>query len=143
MDTRVLLVDDEENFVDAMSKRLTIRGLTVTTAFNGDQALAVLRERSKTDVVILDVQMPGMSGVETLRRIKNDFPLVEVIMLTGHATLETAIEGMRLGAYDYLVKPCDIDVLMVKVKEAKTKKRNHEQKITEAEAMRITLRRGM
>ena len=76
--------------------------------------------------------MPGMDGIETLGKIRNQFPLVEVIMLTGHATIESAIDGMKLGAFDYLMKPCEIEQLMAKVQEAAQKKRNHEEKIREA-----------
>jgi DNA-binding NtrC family response regulator len=87
--------------------------------------------------------MPGMDGIETLREVKKAHPLVEVIMLTGHATVETAVEGMRLGAFDYLMKPCEIEELLAKVDEAKEKKSKHEQKIIDARMKEITLRRGM
>jgi DNA-binding NtrC family response regulator len=138
----VLLVDDEVPFVEAMTRRLTKRNLTVLSAFNGQESLASLGKNNSVDVVILDVKMPGMDGIETLREIKKAFPLVEVIMLTGHATVETAIEGMKIGAFDYLMKPCDIDQLMGKVQEAKTKKRKHEEKIIQARIKEIALRRG-
>ncbi len=138
----VLLVDDEVPFVEAMTRRLTKRNLTVLAAFNGQESLASLGKNSSVDVVILDVKMPGMDGIETLREIKKAFPLVEVVMLTGHATVETAIEGMKIGAFDYLMKPCDIDQLMAKVQEAKTKKRKHEEKIIQARIKEIALRRG-
>ena len=128
----VLLVDDEAPFVDTMSKRLIKRKLTVSKAFSGEEALEVLKKDNRSDVVILDVKMPGMDGIATLKEIRKDFPLVEVIMLTGHATVETSIEGMRLGAFDYLMKPCDMDVLMEKVNAAATKKMQHEEKIREA-----------
>ncbi len=128
----VLLVDDEAPFVDTMTKRLTKRKLTVSKAFSGEEALEVLKKDDSIDVVILDVKMPGMDGIVTLKEIRKDFPLVEVIMLTGHATVETSIEGMRLGAFDYLMKPCDMDVLMEKVNAATTKKKQHEEKIREA-----------
>jgi DNA-binding NtrC family response regulator len=84
--------------------------------------------------------MPGMDGIETLKEIKRQFPLVEVIMLTGHATVESAIEGMKLGAFDYLMKPSDIDLLVEKVTEAAAKKRRHEEKIIEAQMRDITTR---
>lgn len=141
LSTNVLLVDDEVPFVDTMTKRLTKRNLTILTAYSGAEALDVLRKK-QVDVVILDVKMPGMDGIETLRELKKEFPLVEVIMLTGHATIETGIEGMKLGAFDYLMKPCDIEVLLAKVQEAKTKKATHEEKITQARIHEIALRRG-
>jgi DNA-binding NtrC family response regulator len=141
LSTNVLLVDDEVPFVDTMTKRLTKRNLTILTAYSGPEALDVLKGR-QVDVVILDVKMPGMDGIETLREIKKAYPLVEVIMLTGHATIETGIEGMKLGAFDYLMKPCDIEVLFAKVREARAKKSNHEEKITQARIHEIALRRG-
>jgi DNA-binding NtrC family response regulator len=141
--TVVLLVDDEVPFVDTMTKRLSKRNLDIVAAHSGHEALEKLKAKdSRVDVVILDVKMPGMDGIETLREIKKAHPLVEVIMLTGHATVETGIEGMKLGAFDYLMKPCDIDQLMGKVQEAKAKKRAHEEKITQARIQGIALRRG-
>jgi len=127
-----LLVDDEAPFVDTMTKRLTKRKLAVFKSYSGEEALKTLKENSQIDLVILDVKMPGMDGIETLKEIRKEFPLVEVIMLTGHATVETSIEGMRLGAFDYLMKPCDMDVLIEKVNAAVSKKRDHEEKIREA-----------
>jgi DNA-binding NtrC family response regulator len=138
----VLLVDDEVPFVETMTKRLSKRQVMVLPAYSGREALEKLAKNA-VDVVILDVKMPGMDGIETLREIKKTHPLVEVIMLTGHATVETAVEGMRLGAFDYLMKPCEIEELMAKVGEAKEKKSKHEQKIIDARMKEITLRRGM
>jgi len=138
----IMLVDDEVPFVEAMTKRLKRRDLEVEQAFSGNEALEKLTDGSKAEVVILDVKMPGMDGVETLKAIKSQTPLVEVIMLTGHATVESAIEGMRLGAYDYLLKPCDMDHLLDKVSEAAAKKRQHEEKITNARIKEITARRA-
>jgi DNA-binding NtrC family response regulator len=138
----ILLVDDEVPFVETMTKRLNKRQLMVLPAYSGREALEEL-ENNAVDVVILDVKMPGMDGIETLREIKKAHPLVEVIMLTGHATVETAVEGMRLGAFDYLMKPCEIEELLAKVREAKEKKSEHEQKIIDARMREITLRRGM
>jgi DNA-binding NtrC family response regulator len=129
---KVLLVDDEAPFVETLAKRLSKRDLTILTAFSGAEALQKLDGEAGIDVVVLDVKMPGMDGIETLKAIKNIHPLVEVIMLTGHATVESAIEGMRWGALDYLMKPCDIEVLMVKVQEAKSKKNKQEEKIAQA-----------
>ena len=142
MRTAVMLVDDEVPFVDTMTKRLSKRNLDIVTAYSGHEALEKLSSDNSVDVVVLDVKMPGIDGIETLREIKKTHPLVEVIMLTGHATVETGIEGMRLGAFDYLMKPCDIEQLMAKVKEAKVKKSRHEEKITQARIQEITLRRG-
>ncbi|MFZ0242583.1 MAG: response regulator [Desulfobacterales bacterium] len=137
----VLLVDDEAPFVETMTKRLTKRKLEVTTALDGQAALAALARDPNIEVIILDVKMPGMDGVETLKEIKKRHPLVEVIMLTGHATVETAIDGMKLGALDYLMKPCEMEVLMAKVEEAAARKRSHENKIVDARLREITSRR--
>jgi DNA-binding NtrC family response regulator len=140
----IMLVDDEVPFVEAMTKRMTKRGLNVISAFSGQEALNSLDSEigSKVDVIILDVKMPGMNGLETLVSIKRKDPLIEVIMLTGHGTVESAIEGMKLGAFDFLLKPCDMNVLMTKIAEATEKKRRHETKIIEARANFIALRRG-
>ena len=138
----VLLVDDEVPFVETMTKRLTKRDLRITSAFNGKEALDKLEEDRSVEVVILDVKMPGMDGNETLKEIKRRYPLVEVIMLTGHATIESGIDGMKLGAFDYLMKPCEMDQLISKVKEAAAKKRQHEDKIIEARMKEITSRRA-
>ncbi|MBL7212446.1 MAG: response regulator [Desulfobacteraceae bacterium] len=139
----IMIVDDEAPFVETMTKRLQKRNLTVITAFSGKEALQKLAENQNLDVVILDVKMPGLDGIETLREMKKTQPLAEVIMLTGHATVETAIEGMKLGAYDYLMKPCDIDQLMSKVEEATEKKREHEEKIREAKVKEVMSMHGL
>ena len=115
MKIKVLLVDDEQQFVETLAQRLETRGFVVDTALEGDRCLAILKDKDM-DVVVLDVQMPGRSGIDTLKEIKKLRPLTEVIMLTGHATVETAIEGMKLGAYDYLMKPSEIDDLVAKIK---------------------------
>ncbi len=138
----VLLVDDEIPFVEAMTRRLRKRELNVATAFSGREALETLETDHGIEVVVLDVKMPEMDGIETLGEIKRKFPLMEVIMLTGHATVETGIEGMKRGAFDYLMKPCDMDVLMKKVTEAAARKRQHEEKIVEARMKEITKRRA-
>ena len=134
----VLLVDDEVPFVETISKRLIKRDLNISAAFSGMEALEKLKKEPDIEVVILDVKMPEMDGIETLREIKKQRPLIEVIMLTGHATVETGLEGMRLGAFDYLLKPCDMDILLQKVEEAAQKKRKHEEKIIEARMKEIT-----
>ena len=137
----VMLVDDEPAFVETMTKRLGKRDLRVISAYSGPETLETLKKNHNVDVIILDVKMPGMDGIETLMEIKKVYPLTEVIMLTAHATIESAIEGMKRGAYDYLMKPCDIDVLMAKVHEAAARKRKQEAKIIEARLKEITLRR--
>ncbi|ACL03943.1 response regulator [Desulfatibacillum aliphaticivorans] len=141
-DIKVMLVDDEQSFVEAMAKRLTKRNLEVVQAFSGEEGLEKLKEVFGVDVVVLDVKMPGMDGIQTLQEIRKRYPLVEVIMLTGHATVQSAIDGMKQGAFDYLMKPCDMDDLLGKVREAKAKKENHEHKIAQARAMNIANRRG-
>ena len=137
----VLLVDDETEFVETFSERLDLRNLNVSKAFSGQEALQLLEKNQDTEVVILDVKMPGMDGLETLTEIKKKFPLMEVIMLSGHSTVESAIEGMKKGAFDYLMKPCDMDQIIAKVSEAVAKKREHEEKIIQARLKEITSRR--
>ena len=140
---KLLLVDDETAFLEAMTRRLHKRDFEIFTAISGLEALEVLSEiGEKIEVVILDVKMPGMDGVETLSEIKRKYPLIEVIMLTGHATVASAIDGMKKGAYDYLMKPCDMDLLVGKVNAASGKKRRHEEKIIEARMKEITTRRA-
>ncbi len=115
---RVLLVDDEERFVLNLAKLLRGRGFDVATALDGAAGVAAVENNDPIDVVLLDVKMPGMDGIEALRRIKEASPDTEVIMLTGHANVETGIEAMREGALDYLMKPCDVEDLVAKITEA-------------------------
>jgi DNA-binding NtrC family response regulator len=117
---RVLLVDDEEEFVSALSERLMLRGIEVESALNGEEALASLVDK-EFEVVILDVMMPGLGGLEVLRQIKSTHPNTQVILLTGHGSTREGIEGMRLGAFDYLIKPVDIEEMLAKMKEAASK----------------------
>ncbi|MEE4265311.1 MAG: response regulator [Desulfobacteraceae bacterium] len=138
----VLLVDDEVEFVETFSERLSLRDLEISKAFNGEEALQVLEAKTDIEIVILDVKMPGMDGIETLTEIKKRYPLVEVIMLSGHADVESAIEGMKQGAFDYLMKPCDMDQIITKVTEAAAKKRQHEEKIIQARIKEITSRQA-
>ncbi|MCF8084674.1 MAG: response regulator [Deltaproteobacteria bacterium] len=138
----VLLVDDEVPFVETMTKRLSKRELTVHTAFSGEEALSVLEKHRNMDVVILDVKMPGMDGIETLEKIRRQYPLTEVIMMTGNATVESAVEGMKRGAFDYLMKPCDIEELMDKVNQAAKKKEKQEEKIREARVKELLSEHG-
>ena len=115
---RVLLVDDEERFVHNLAKLLRGRGFDVTTALDGAAGVAAVEMSGGFNVVLLDVKMPRMDGIEALRKIKEASPETEVIMLTGHANVETGIEAMREGALDYLMKPCDIEDLVAKITEA-------------------------
>ncbi|MBW1798303.1 MAG: response regulator [Deltaproteobacteria bacterium] len=125
---KVLFVDDEIDFLETLLKRMKKREVSVSGVGSGEDALKFLDDKP-ADVVVLDVKMPGMDGIETLRKIKNRYPLIEVIMLTGHANVEVGIEGMELGAFDYLMKPVDIDELLYKVQDAYKKKAIHEKKI--------------
>ena len=125
---KLLLVDDEERFLATTQKILSKKGIEAITANSGAAALEIL-DRSNVQVVILDVKMPGMDGIETLKKIKNRHPLVEVIMLTGHATAESAIDGMKSGAFDFLMKPAEIDELIRKAAEAFKKRQHTEEKI--------------
>ncbi len=114
---KVLLVDDEEEFVSALAERLDIRGIEAKVATDGEQALEIIGDES-FDVIVLDVIMPGISGLEVLQRIKSEGIGASVILLTGHGSTKEGLEGMRMGAFDYLMKPLDIDELIAKMKEA-------------------------
>jgi DNA-binding NtrC family response regulator len=138
--TQILLVDDEKDFVEMLAMRLTESGERVIPAYSGQECLNKLKE-DDFDVVILDIKMPGMDGIQTLRQIKQNHPLVEVIMLTGHGTTQTAVEGMKLGAFDYLLKPADFEDLEEKLEGAKKKKQEQQERIRKAE-VRLMLRKG-
>jgi len=138
----VLLVDDEKDFVEPLAMRLGKRGFVAVTAFDGDEALDKLGERD-FDVVILDVVMPGKDGIQILQEMKSLRPLTEVIMLSGHADLETAIEGMRHGAFDFLVKPPDMGDLVEKINRAYLRKSDHEERIRKAGFTREHLQEGV
>jgi DNA-binding NtrC family response regulator len=125
---KMMLVDDEERFLSTTRKLLEKKGFDVQTAASGSEALEMLRA-SPVHVVILDVKMPGMDGVATLREIKRQFPMVEVIMLTGHATVESAIDGLKSGAVDYLMKPADLEDIIEKATDAFNRRVNIEEKI--------------
>ncbi len=136
----VMLVDDEVTFVETMAKRLEKRNIETLIALSGEESLEALKTHQDLDVIVLDVKMPGMDGLETLKRIKQELPLIEVIMLTGHATIQSGIEGMKLGAYDFLTKPCDVEELVSKINDAANKKREHEEKIMDAERKDLLLK---
>ena len=118
---KVLIVDDELDFLEAIITRLRAREVEVEGADSGYNALEMLNKQD-FDVVILDIKMPGMDGHETLREIKKNKPLVEVIMLTGHASVESGIQCMQLGAFDYLMKPVGIDELLGMMRRAYDRK---------------------
>ena len=141
MKIKVLLVDDEKDFVDALAERLEIRDFEILKAYDGDEALGKIAD-TDVDVVILDVQMPGKDGLATLREIKKAKPLVEVIMLTGHATVPSAIEGLQSGAYDFLMKPTETKDLVSKIALAYKRKAEQEERIRQAQIENIMMRRG-
>jgi DNA-binding NtrC family response regulator len=129
---RVLLVDDERDFLEVLTRRLGKREVNVDGVSSGEEALQYLQAKP-IDVAVLDVKMPGMDGLTALREIKKLNPLIEVIMLTGHASLEVALEGMRSGAFDYLMKPAEIDELLYKIQDAHRAKTIQEEKIARLE----------
>jgi DNA-binding NtrC family response regulator len=131
MKSRLLLVDDEEQFVETLSERLSMRDYDVTTSLTGENAIEKIKNFN-FDVVILDVRLPGIEGTEVLREIKSLKPLTEVIMLTGHGTMEMAIEGMKLGAFDFMMKPCETDDLTAKIDKAHDRKADQEDRIRTA-----------
>lgn len=141
MKIKVMLVDDEKEFIDTLAERLEVRDFEVSRAYSGEEALEEMN-RSEVDVVILDVLMPGKDGVDTLLEIKKNHPLVEVIMLTGNATVETAIEGLKRGAYDYLRKPMDTKELIEKIVQSYRRKVAQEERIRQAHIDSIMLKRG-
>lgn len=141
MNINVLLVDDEKDFVESLAERLQIRDYKVTTAFSGAEAIKLVEEND-FDVIVLDVQMPGKTGIETLKEIKNIEQLSEVIMLTGHATVKTAIEGMKNGAYDYLMKPTETDDLIEMINKAYKLVTEQRDRIRQAEINNILKKRG-
>jgi len=136
MKIKVLLVDDEKEYVEALAQRLEARNMSVVTAYNGDEAIARLREE-KIDVVILDMVMPGRSGAEVLKEIKQIEPLVEVILLTGYATMQSAIDSMTQGAFYYLMKPAEMKSLIEKIALAYHRRAEQEHRIRQAEIDRL------
>ena len=133
---KMLLVDDEERFLSTTQKLLSRKGYDILTASSGAEALDILRTHN-IHVVILDVKMPGMDGIETLQAIKRNYPLVEVIMLTGHGTIDSAVEGLKSGATDYLTKPTDVQDLIEKAEAAFGKRQVLEDKIRVAQSRTI------
>jgi DNA-binding response OmpR family regulator len=118
---RVLVVDDERDFNETIVKRLTRRGFHAETALSGPAALEIL-SRQAFDVALLDIMMPGMDGIEVLREVKRRYPGVEVILLTGHASVESGVQGMSMGANAYLIKPVDFEELLGAIAQAYERK---------------------
>lgn len=137
----ILLVDDEKDFAEMMSFRLEEKGHRVKMAFNGQEALDILA-KNQTDVVIMDIRMPGLDGIATLKEVKVRHPIVEVILLTGYGAVDTAVEGMKAGAFDYLIKPPNHEELLLKLEAAGKRKMEHEERIRMAEARLLTRRTG-
>jgi DNA-binding response OmpR family regulator len=120
-DIKVLLVDDEIAFVNTLAQRLRMRKLLVDTVYDGEQALSYIKE-IEPDVIVLDLKMPGLHGIEVLREIKKIKREIQVIILTGHGTEKDEEEAKKLGGFDFLRKPADIDLLLAKIKEAFSEK---------------------
>ena len=114
---KVLLVDDEKEFVSTLAERLRLRGMQAEEAVSGEEALRLIAH-SAPQVMVLDVMMPGMGGLEVLQRVKSTHPDIEVILLTGIGSAKEGVEGMRLGAFDFLMKPLQIEELIEKIKAA-------------------------
>ena len=129
----ILIVDDEQDFVEMLTMRLTDEGHRVRAAYDGDEGLAALEE-APCDVVILDIRMPRMDGITALKEIKRLYPVVEVILLTGHGAVDTAVEGLKSGAFDYVQKPADFAELLEKLGAARDRKVEHEERIRRGEA---------
>lgn len=129
---QLLLVDDEERFRTTLAKRFQEKGLAVFQAGEAQSALQQIRN-AKFDVIVLDIKMPGMDGIEALSEIKKIDRNAEVILLTGHGNVETAVDGMRLGAFDYLLKPCEFEHLHDKVEDAAKVKRARDERLRQAE----------
>jgi len=138
---KVLLVDDEEVFIDALARRMSKRGLQVDTAENGNVALEKAAQES-FDVIVLDLAMPGLDGIETLERLRVQHPDVQVILLTGHGTVSTGVEAMKLGASDFLEKPCDFDELLSKIDQASAHKALLIQKRREEKVDQLLRKKG-
>ena len=142
MSEKVLLVDDEEDFLEVMASRMEARGMTVQTCKSAEEALQKIKAET-FDAVILDFMMPGMDGMQALREIKAKRPEAQIILLTGHATIEKSVEAMKLGAADFLEKPADIKALEEKIKEARANRMVVVEKQAEARIKEIIQRLGM
>jgi len=141
MSEKVLLVDDEKEFLEIMSERMKARDIEVTTATSAQQALEII-EKESFDAIILDFQMPGMDGMDALKAIKAKKPELQIILLTGYATIEKGVEAMKIGATDFIEKPADLEILSEKIKNAKAKKMLIVEKQTEDKVKNILKKYG-
>ncbi|CCH49516.1 response regulator [Pseudodesulfovibrio piezophilus] len=141
MAEKVLLIDDETEFLEALSERMRIRGMNVSTADSADSAVTAI-DNADYDAIVLDLQMPDMNGIEMLKIIRKSHPEMQVILLTGQATLEAGIQAMKLGAMDFMEKPADIDSLTEKIKKAQAKKMVLVEKRTEKKVKDILKTKG-
>ena len=140
-EAKVLLVDDEEEFTEVLSERMKSRGLSVDSATNGEEALKKIKDATY-DAIILDLAMPGMDGIDTLKKLLEQNPDLQVILLTGHATVDKSVEAVKLGAKDFLEKPADIEKLIAKIKEAKSERMLIVEKQMEEEIQNILKSKG-
>ena len=136
MAEKVLLIDDEEDFVEALAERMKSRGMDVTASTSGREAIRKV-EKESYDAIVLDLQMPEMDGLEVLSVLKEIRPNLQIILLTGHATVEKGIEAMKLGAMDLLEKPADLQVITEKIKKAQAKRMILVEKETEKKIKEI------
>ncbi|MGL1861354.1 MAG: response regulator [Pseudodesulfovibrio sp.] len=141
MTEKVLLIDDEVEFLENLSERMRVRGMDVNTAETPENAVAAI-DSGEYDAIVLDLQMPGMDGIEMLKLIKKSHPDMQVILLTGQATLEAGIQAMKLGAMDFMEKPADINALTEKIKKAQAKKMVLVEKKTESKVKDILNSKG-
>jgi len=138
---RVLVVDDEEQFLKTFSKRLEMRGLKIETVTSGEEALSKVKGRD-FDAIILDLVMPGIGGMETLKKLKEENPDLQIIILTGHGTIEKGVEAIKAGAMDFVEKPADINKILEKIGEAKHKRVMLVEKRAEEHIQEIMKRKG-
>ncbi|MFH1137071.1 MAG: response regulator [Pseudomonadota bacterium] len=137
----ILMIDDEKDFVEMLSIRLEDAGHRVRAAYSGEEGLRAVEE-SEPDVIILDIKMPGLDGIQTLKRIKSKRALAEILLLTGHGAVDSAVEGLKAGAFDYLLKPADFAELLEKLEAARKRKSEQETRIRQAEARGLMRRTG-
>ncbi|NLI81839.1 MAG: response regulator [Deltaproteobacteria bacterium] len=136
MGERILLIDDEVDFLETLSERMRTRGMDVTTSTSAEEALAKVEEQS-FDAVVLDLMMPGMDGLQALKIMKEKKPELQIILLTGHATVQKGVEAIKLGASEFLEKPANIEVLTEKIKKAQAQKMILVEKQAEEKIKRI------